>query len=104
METLLQLWPVLAFVAGLFFSGLCVAIGLTLWIMGKLSEQDARRIEMKEAILVEVRERHHTVMSGLDMRNQILGDKIDAVKDKVGAVDIRLVRVETILNGHTKIS
>ncbi len=92
MESLLRFWPLLAFITGLFFSGLGVAVGLTMWILGKLMEQDARRIELKESILVEIRERHHTLQSGMDQRNAIVLERLDAVGNRV-------TRVETILNG-----
>lgn len=48
-------WPLFAFIIGLFGSGVALAVGLTVWILGSLREQDAKRIEMKEAILYEVR-------------------------------------------------
>lgn len=71
-----------------------------MWIMGKLMQQDALRIEMREAILSEMRQRHHTIMSGMDMRQAMLTEALEEVKDKIGGVDNRMVRVETILNGH----
>lgn len=100
METLLRFWPILAFMITLFASGLCIAVGLTLWLMSKLIEQDAKRIEMKEAILAEMRDRHHTVMGGMDMRQSILTEALEQVKDKIAALDNRTVRIETVLNGR----
>lgn len=99
MESFLQFWPVIAFMCSLFVGGLGIAIGLTMWIMGRLSDQDGKRTEVKEAILVEVRDRHHKVMSGMDMRHEVACEKIDELGKEVHQQSNRLTRVETVLNG-----
>lgn len=70
-----------------------------MWIMGRLSDQDGKRTEVKEAILVEVRNRHHKVMSGMDMRHEVACEKIDELGKEVHQQSNRLTRVETVLNG-----
>lgn len=103
VEVLLHYWPLVAFIVGLFFSGLVVAIALTMWIMGKLGEQDIRRDLVKEIILKEVRERHHTTMSGMDMRQALTTEAIEEVKDKIAVLDGKMIRIETlVLNGSAK--
>jgi hypothetical protein len=87
--SLLQLWPLFAYIGGLFFGGIGVAVGLVMWIMGRLSEQDARRIELKEAVLHEVR-----------LGNKEIFDKIDSLTGRLNELSMRLTRVETVVNLH----
>jgi len=86
----------------LFAGGLFVAVALTLWIMSKLIEQDAKRIEMKESILCEVRERHGAVMGAIEQRYSIIDSKVDNLTEVDGALGNRLTRIETILNSKRR--
>lgn len=97
MEALLHYWPLLAFIVSLFISGLGIAIGLTMWIMGKLIEQDAKRIEMKEAILTEVRDRSHALYGRLDQQYSIIDEKVDDLRDRVTRVE---ATIDNALNGR----
>ena len=67
---ILTYWPILVFITSLFFGGLGVAVGLTMWVMGRLSEQDARRIELKEALLLEIRQGNRIIFEKLDALNE----------------------------------
>lgn len=93
MEDVLHWWPIIAFVLGLFVAGVGIAIGLTMWIMGRLAEQDARRIELKEALLLEIRDTRHRLDGS--MRQLYMG-----LDEKVDDLAIRMAKVETILSGQ----
>ena len=101
MDSVLQFWPIFIFFFSLFIGTNGVAIGLTMWVMGKLAEQDAKRLELKEAILFEmrtehsailkeVRERSHSLASNMTQQHTILDEKVDDMTE-------RLARVETTL-------
>lgn len=103
MESIIHLWPILAFIATMFLGGLGVAVGLTLWILGKLAEQDGRRIEMKEALLKESRDLHMETLDRLDNQHRAFTENLGKLADKVMTVDNRLIRVETKINGSIKL-
>lgn len=80
---MLQYWPVFAFSFALFLGSISTAIGATMWLAGKLSEQDARRIELKEAILKELRETRHTLYGRIEQQYVILDEKLEDKMDLV---------------------
>lgn len=86
MKEFLDFWPVIVFMVSLFMGGMGVAIGLSMWIMGKLAEQDAKRIELKEVLLKEIRD------GNIDNR-----EKHDLMADKINEMGNRLTRIETRL-------
>lgn len=92
--------PVIVFISGLFFTGLGVAVGLTLWIMGKLTEQDAKRIELKESILLEMRNRESALLTELRERHKSVTSHIDDLRQEVSGLGDRLTRVETMINAN----
>lgn len=105
-EETVQYWPVFAFTFSLFIGSISVAIGASMWLAGKLSEQDARRIELKEAILLELRETRHTLYGRLDQQYVILEEKLN---DKMGDVGkdikdmgMRLTRLEATVENETR--
>lgn len=93
LETLISLWPLLVSIFGLWIGGMGVAIGLTMWIMGQLAKQDSSRIEMKEAVLLEIRQKHESLQNHIDKQH-------DEMWAKINELSIRLTRVETKLDGH----
>lgn len=95
MEEIIRLWPVMAFILTTWASGIAVAVGLTMWITGKLTYQDAKRIELKEVLLMEIRDTRHQ----LGNKVQILHDELDLKVDDLGN---RMTRVETVLNGNLR--
>ncbi len=95
MQTFLTFWPVLVFILGLWFGGLGLAVGLTMWIMGQLARQDGSRIELKEVVLKEIRDKSDALRSHMDHQH-------DQMWSKINDLGNRLTRVETKLrvNGH----
>lgn len=98
---ILQYWPVFAFAFSLFIGSISVAIGATMWLAGKMSEQDAKRIELKEAILKEVRETGEKLYGRLDQQKSVINDKIDGLRADVGGeindLAERVTRLEAAL-------
>lgn len=88
MDQIIHFWPVIFSVGGLFFGSMGVSVGMTLWIMGRLAEQDGKRIELKEVLLKEMREHHEKI-----------DDNLETMSERIHALALRMVRVETILNG-----
>lgn len=112
MKQLLEYWPILAAIIGAFAAwtgALVVATWSILnWITGKfesvsakLEVQDARRIEMKEAVLLEIRERSHTLQGRMDVQHTMTDEKIDALKDKIGELTARVAALEAIERART---
>ncbi len=100
MQALLEVWPLIVFITSLFLGGMAMAAGLTMWVLGKLSEQDAKRIEVKEAILKEMRERHHTAMSRSEQLHGIQNDKLDELRDEVHDLTNRATKLETMIDSN----
>lgn len=94
----MQYWPIFAFAFALFIGSIGTAIGATMWLAGKLTEQDARRIELKEAILLEVRTTRHTLYGRLDQQAAITDEKIDDLRKELKDHGTRLTRLEALLN------
>lgn len=90
MTEFLQYWPVFIWTFGLFLGSVGVAIGGTMWITGQMREQDAKRIEMKEAILKEVRERTHGLYGRMEQQHSILDEKIDQLNTRVTKIETTL--------------
>lgn len=90
MKEFLEFWPVFVFTFALFMSSISIAVALTLWISGKLSEQDAKRIEMKEAILLELRGTIKELHTSLSIQHGALNKKMEEI-------NIRLTRMETVV-------
>jgi hypothetical protein len=95
MASFLQFWPVLTFILGLWFGGMGIAVGLTMWIMGQLARQDGARVEMKEAVLLEIRQRSDAIRQHMDLQH-------DSMWGKINDLSIRLTRVETKLDDKGK--
>lgn len=85
-------WPVLVFIVSLWFGGIGIAIGLTMWIMGQLAKQDGSRIELKEVLLKEIRDTSNGLRIHMDTQH-------DQMWAKINDMGNRLTRVETKLNG-----
>src|SRR5215467_12022147 len=81
---MLEFWQIIVFMTSIFVGSISITTGLTMWIMGKLSDQDARRTELKEAILKEIRDGH-----------QLIYTKIDFLNSRIHELALRLTRVET---------
>lgn len=81
---LITYWPIFAFAFSLFIGSIGVAIGATMWLAGKMAEQDAKRIELKEAILKEMREAWEKLYGRLDHQRGTIYDKIDELQNGVG--------------------
>jgi|GEM_PF-2489871 hypothetical protein len=97
MQTFLNFWPVLVFILGLWFGGLGLAVGLTMWIMGQLARQDGSRIELKEILLKEIRATSDGLRSHMDRQH-------DQMWSKINDLGNRLTRVETKLKVNEHIS
>lgn len=98
---LIVYWPVFAFAFSLFIGSIGVAIGATLWLAGRMAEQDAKRIELKEAILKETREMVEKLYGRLDHQKGTIYDKIDELQNVVGGeikdLAERVTRLEAAL-------
>jgi predicted Rossmann fold nucleotide-binding protein DprA/Smf involved in DNA uptake len=120
VDDLLRLWPIIASVVGAF-AAWTMTLAIATWslakyingkvetvtgridadfkvINAKLIEQDAKRIELKEAILLEVRQRAHTLQGRMDMQHTATDERINDLKDKMveelGELGTRVTRVE----------
>lgn len=97
----MQYWPIFAFTFALFIGSIGVAIGATLWLSGQLKEQDGKRLEIKEAILKEMREVVEKLYSRLDHQKGTIYDKIDELQNGVGDeikdLSERVTRIEAAL-------
>lgn len=89
-------WPVFVFIAGLFSTGVGIAVALTMWIMGRLAEQDSRRVEMKDLVLSEIRDLEHAIAGRFDTQRTCIGEKFGALQSDVNELMNRMVRVETV--------
>lgn len=82
-------WPLYAFIIGLFGSGVALAVGLTVWILGSLREQDAKRIEMKEAVLYEIRRVFEKI-----------SERFDHLENELQDLATRVTRLEVHMGIH----
>ena len=90
MGPLMQYMPLVVFIGGLFTASVGLAVALTMWIMMRLAEQDARRTEIKEILLVEIRNNGNSLREHMDRQHA-------AMWDKINDLTTRLTRVETKL-------
>jgi len=99
---MIQYWPIFAFISGMWISSLVATFGAAMWISGRITEQDAKRIEMKEALLLEVRQTRHTLYGRIDQQHVILDEKIDDLGAKLNELTNRVTKLETaqIGRGH----
>jgi uncharacterized protein YqgV (UPF0045/DUF77 family) len=128
---ILEYWPIFAAIVGAFFTWtiilLTASIGTAKYINSliisvnnkigaqgtklegqfalvnaNLMQQDAKRTELKEAILLEVRQRSHTLQGRMDMQHSSTDDKIDELKDKINELSNRITRVEASIESNGK--
>lgn len=90
IEQLEMFWPILVSIFALWTGGIGVAVGLTAWVIGQLTKQDAKRIELKEAVLFEIRTKHDALRSHIDSQHA-------SIWSKINELTVRLTRVETKL-------
>jgi hypothetical protein len=98
---MMQYWPAFAFGFTCFLGAISAVWGAAMWIAGKLAEQDAKRIELKEAILLELRQTRHTLYGRMDQQHAILDEKIDNLARESSAqhhsIADRMTKLETIV-------
>lgn len=97
---MLEYWPVWAFAFSMFIGSISVAIGATMWLAGKLAEQDAKRIELKESILEEVRKTREVIFNKLEEQRKAFDGKSAELERELRKADIKLTRLDTIVSSR----
>ena len=86
----MQYLPLMIFVGGLYTASMGLAAGLTMWIMGRLAEQDARRTEIKEILLAEIRSNGNSLREHMDHQHAAMWDKINDLTTRITRVETKL--------------
>lgn len=101
---MMQYWPVFVWSFGLFISSIAMSFGCAMWIAGKLAEQDAKRIELKEAILKEVRDSRHSLYDRIEQQYTGVDDKMDDMMKEVGMelrdLGTRVTKLESVVKSR----
>lgn len=101
---MMQYWPVFVWSFGLFISSIAMSFGCAMWIAGKLAEQDAKRIELKEAILKELRESRHTLYGRIEQQYVVVDEKMDDMTKEVGKelrdLGTRVTKLEAVIKSR----
>lgn len=81
-------WPQLVFVAAVIVGSISITIGVLIWLWNKLEKMDRHRADeqddLKEALLLQLRETRHTLFGRIDMMNAKHDDDIDDMRKSFG--------------------
>jgi len=86
----MEFLPLVIFIGSLYVGSLGLATGLSMWIMGRLAEQDAKRTEIKEILLREIRDNGLSLQDHMDKQHAAIWDKVNDLTTRVTRVETKL--------------
>lgn len=102
IEQLEMFWPILVSMFGLWAGGIGIAVGCTAWVVGQLMKQDAKRIELKEAVLFEIRTKHESLRNHIDNQHASIWAKINELTNRLTRVETKLEQTADDRNGRNR--